>query len=307
MGFQALSANTTGGDNTATGFEALFSNTSGQFNTATGFGALASNSTGDNNTAAGLDALIHNTTGGNNTATGFDSLFNNTTGQNNTAEGSRALTSNTIGSNNIALGVNAGRNLTTGDNNIEIGHAGKAGESGTIRFGTQGTHKSTFIAGIYATAVTGSTVVVNSNGKVGVAASSARFKEQIRPMAKASEAILALRPVTFRYREELDPDKVAQFGLIAEEVEKVAPELVSRDEEGKPYTVRYEAVSAMLLNEFLKEHRKVAELASKLQAQQRESQAQLAQQQQRIEALGSRLQKVSDQLQAIQPTLVVGK
>ena len=162
-----------------------------------------------------------------------------------------------------------------------------AGEANKIRIGRQGTQNGTFIAGIFGVAVTGSQVVVNSNGKLGVAASSARFKEAIKPMDKASEAIFALKPVTFRYKKELDPDSIPQFGLVAEEVEKVNPDLVVRDAEGKVYTVRYEAVNAMLLNEFLKEHKTVQEQG-----------ATIARQQKQIEALTAGLQKVSAQLEA---------
>ena len=144
---------------------------------------------------------------------------------------------------------------------------GNASDANTIRIGKQGTQKATFIAGIFGSAVTGSTVVVGSNGKLGVASSSARYKEAIKPMDKASEAILALKPVTFRYKEEIDPDKIPQFGLVAEQVEKVSPDLVARDEDGKVMTVRYEAVNAMLLNEFLKEHHKVEAQSCKLREQ----------------------------------------
>jgi hypothetical protein len=194
---------------------------------------------------------------------------------------------------------------------------GNAGEANTIRIGKQGTQKNTFIAGILGTAVTGSSVVVSSTGKLGVATSSARFKEAIKPMDKASEAILALKPVTFRYKEEIDPDKTAQFGLIAEEVEKVDPELITRDESGKPVTVRYEAVNAMLLNEFLKEHRKVEEQAHKLQLQQSKAQKQEArlakqdsiinQQQTQIAALTAGLKKQADQIQQVNAQLQLSK
>src|SRR5262249_3406167 len=162
---------------------------------------------------------------------------------------------------NIALGSNAGVSLTTGSNNIEIGNAGVAGESKTIRIGTKQTHRATFIAGISgATVPTGVAVIVDSGGHLGTTTSSGRFKGGGEPMDKASKAILALKPVTFRYKQELDPDGIPQFGLVAEQVEKVNPDLVARDDEGKPYTVRYEAVNVMLLNEFLKEHRTVEEL-----------------------------------------------
>jgi Chaperone of endosialidase len=165
-----------------------------------------------------------------------------------------------------------------------------AGESNKIRIGTVGTHNATFVAGISGSAITGTAVVVNSNGRLGVAASSARFKEQIKPMDKASEAIHALKPVTFRYKKALDPDRIPQFGLVAEEVEKVNPDLVARDADGKVYTVRYEAVNAMLLNEFLKQHRKVEQ-----------QDATIAKQQKQIEALTAGLQKVSDQLEMRKP------
>src|SRR5207302_11115371 len=168
----------------------------------------------------------------------------------------------TSGSNDVALRSNGGSNLTTGSNNIDRGAnvPGNAGEANTIRIGKQGTQKSTFVAGIFGAAVSGSTVVVSSTGKLGVASSSARFKQAIKPMDKASEAILTLKPVSFQYKEEIDSEGIPQFGLIAEDVEKVTSDLVGRDENGKVSTVRYEAVNAMLLNEFLKEHRVMQEL-----------------------------------------------
>src|SRR5438128_590206 len=260
--------------NTAEGTDALFSLTTlCFFNTATGFEALFSNTTGSFNTADGLSALRHNTTGEGNTANGF-----------------RALVRNTTGNDNIALGNNAGENLTTGSNNIDIFDRGVAGEANTIRIGKQGTQRTTFIAGISGATVTGTAVVVDSNGQLGVAPSSQRFKDAIQPMNKASEAILALKPVTFRYKHELDPKGIPQFGLVAEQVEKVNPDLVARDDEGKPYTVRYEAVNAMLLNEFLKEHRKVQEQEKRIDA----LTAQLKEQ-------AARIQKVSAQIEVTKP------
>jgi hypothetical protein len=242
--------NTTGHDNTANGVNALFGNTTGRFNTANGGSALFSNGTGIDNTAAGNYALFKNTSGFNNTANGVNALYGNTTG-----------------SNNIALGFSAGVKLTTGDNNIDIGHYGVAGEANTIRIGTKETQTATFIAGISGkTAAGGIPVIVNANGKLGTTVSSARFKDEIKPMDKASEVLHALKPVTFRYKQELDPDGIPQFGLVAEEVEKVNPDLVARDAEGKVYTVRYEAVNAMLLNEFLKEHRTVQEQQKEIDA-----------------------------------------
>ena len=196
-------------------------------------------------------------------------------------------------------------NLTTGSNNIDIANAGIAGEAGKIRIGTKGTHTGTFIAAIYGkTVASGVGVIVNSNGQLGTVQSSARYKEAIKPMDKASEAILALKPVTFRYKQEFDPDGIPQFGLVAEQVEKVNPNLVTRDEDGKLTTVRYQAVNAMLLNEFLKEHRKVQEqdatinqLKSAVAQQKKDFQATTAQQQSEIKALTTGLQKVSDQLE----------
>ena len=158
------------------------------------------------------------------------------------------------------MGFAAGVNLTTGGNNIDIGNYGVVGEANTIRIGTLETQTTAFVAGIYGVTVArGIGVIMDNNGQLGTTTSSARFKGKIQPMDKASEAILALKPVTFRYKQELDPDQIPQFGLVAEQVAKVNPDLVARDDEGKPYTVRYEAVNVMLLNEFLKEHKKVAE------------------------------------------------
>jgi trimeric autotransporter adhesin len=314
LGEDSLISNTTGFDNTAIGFNALFSNTTGSANTATGWTALQSNTTGFNNTANGSNSLARNTTGINNTATGEGALFLNTTGSQNTADGVfalgnnidasqntatgfsamifnttgssntsvgyNALMNNTTGSNNIALGASAGINLTTGNFNIDISNVGVAAESRTIRIGTTGTHTKTFIAGISgATVPEGVGVIVGPNGKLGTVVSSERFKEEIKPMDKASEAILALKPVTFRYKPELDPVGILQFGLVAEDVEKVNPNLVARDEQENPYTVRYEAVNAMLLNEFLKARR------------------QIDAQQKQIEALTQGLQKVSAQIE----------
>ena len=314
-GFAALESNTTGSNNTAAGFEALFSNTTGSNNTASGFDALASNTTGINNTATGSSGLLNNTIGRNNTADGLQALNNNSIGSNNAGVGVNALLSNTTGNlnvalginsmvrnttggSNIALGANAGGNLTIGNNNIDIGNAGVAAEANTVRVGMQGTHRRTFIAGISGVAVAGSTVVVNASGQLGIAASSERFKDEIKPMNNLSESLFALKPVTFRYKKEIDPTRTSQFGLVAEEVEKVDPALVVRDKEGKAYTVRYDQVNAMLLNEFLKEHRKneeqektIAELKSGITAL-----AAMVKEQE------SQIQKVSAQLATASPS-----
>src|SRR5262249_6163812 len=290
----------TGIDNTANGVQALYSNTTGFFNTANGVQALYFNTTGYDNTAIGLEALLDNTTGYDNTAIGLTALRDNTTGFNNTASGYQALYNNTTGNSNIALGDSAGINLTTGSNNIDIGNKGQAGESKTIRIGKQGTQTKTVIAGIRDTTVTGGVaVMIDANGRLGTVTSSARYKDNIQPMAKASEVILALKPVTFRYKKELDPEGIPQFGLVAEEVEKVNPDLVARDDQGKPYTVRYDAVNAMLLNEFLKEYRKVEGLEATVVRQQSIN----AEQQKEIEALTATLKEQATQIQKVSAQL----
>jgi Chaperone of endosialidase len=296
-GWQAL-FNNTGDRNTATGAFALWSNTTGEGNAANGNIALLSNTTGSVNTATGWEALVSNTTGDSNTASGFEALASNTTGSSNVANGPDALANNTTGGSNIALGDSAGFNLTTGDFNIDIGNAGVADEANTIRIGTSGDQTKTFVAGISGAAVAGAAVKVNANGQLGVAPSSERFKAEIKPMDKASEAILALKPVTFRYKKELDSKGSPQFGLVAEQVAKVNPALVERDGKGEIYTVRYEAVNAMLLNEFLKEHRNVQELEATVAQQQKEIQALTAS----LKKQASQIQKVSAQLEVSKPT-----
>jgi len=293
VGAGALFANH-GDQNTATGAGALLSNTTGSFNTANGEAALFFNTIGSNNTAVGSSALIHNTTADNNTAIGVNAVQDNTSGGRNTAIGVGALL-HSIGSDNIAVGVGAGTFLTAGGNNIYVGNRGAATENNTIRLGTpfdpdddSGQNRA-FIAGISGQNATGGDpVFITSDGKLGTvnSPSSARFKEEIQPMNQASEVILALKPVTFRYKKEFDPKRMPQFGLVAEEVEKVNPDLVKRDREGKVQTVRYEAVNAMLLNEFLKEHRK-----------NEKQQATIAHLQKQIEALTATVQKVSAQLE----------
>jgi len=288
-GFSALQNNTTGVQNTATGSGALLFNTIGSYNTAAGVNALLNNTAGSPNTAFGWGALEANTAGNNNTAIGYAALYSNTNGSYNTAVGDGALYSNTTGNHNLAIGVDAaynmtgsrniilgnfaGTNLTSETDNIHIGNAGVAGDFQTIRIGTENVQFDTFLAGIDGAPVTGTPVVVNGDGQLGVAPSSERFKDDIKPMDRASGAILALKPVSFRYKKKIDPQRTPQFGLVAEEVAKVNPELVVRDKQGKPYSVRYDQVNAMLLNEFLKEHRKVeqqeftiAQLKNEIQA-----------------------------------------
>jgi hypothetical protein len=302
-GFAALNSNTTGERNTATGRAALTFNTTGN-NTADGHDALFSNATGIRNTATGSFALFSNTTGPNNTAIGYFALFSNTTGNSNTASGYDALLNNTTGVGNIALGNFAGENLTTGDNNIDIGNQGVAGEVGTIRIGAAGTQTAIYVAGIVGTHLPMSTpVFVDAHGQLGTTPSSERFKADIKPMDKASEAILALKPVTFHYKKEFDPDGIPQFGLVAEQVEKVNPDLVVRDAEGKVFSVRYEAVNAMLLNEFLKEHHTVQNLEATVAQQQTNFQSAAAQQQTEIKALTATLREQASQIQKVNQRL----
>jgi hypothetical protein len=246
MGLLALEANSTGGENTANGFFALANNTTGGGNTAGGAGALANNTTGSGNTSIGLDALDTNTAGANNTAIGASTLYNNATGNFNTAVGAGSLNGVSQGSSNIALGYNAGER-TTGSNNIDIGNLGVAADNGVIRIGTGGTQKSVFVAGIATKKLTGSAVYITSTGELGVLASSERYKTSIASMGMQSAKLRRLRPVTFHLKSE--PDGAMQFGLIAEEVDKIYPELVIRDDAGEIQGVRYDELAPMLLNE----------------------------------------------------------
>jgi hypothetical protein len=321
-GYQALYSNITGVDNTATGSQALYSNT-GNYNTATGSEALYYNTIGEDNVATGDQALFFNTTGHDNTATGDEAmafnttgiyntangeaaLFNNTTGNSNTAYGIFALGNVTTGISNIAIGADGGCKLTTGNANIAIGNPGVAGESHTIRIGDVGTetncsgftlaaHTATYIAGIANAMVSGSPVYIDTTtSQLGLQSSSERFKDAIAPMANASEPLFSLRPVTFVYKKNIDQKGIQQFGLVAEDVEKVDRDLVVRDAEGKVLTVRYDAVNAMLLNEFLKEHQKVEQLTKDFELK-------LAEQQRQIQQLTAGLEQVSAQLQLRKP------
>jgi hypothetical protein len=285
-GWRALSNNTTGDRNTAAGAQALFTNISGTENTAVGDSALAGNSSGSFNTAVGFVAL-RNTTGGGNTGCGHNALGNNTTSTNNTAVGRNALSSST-GGNNTAVGSGAGAAVETANNVICIG----AGVDGAD------VSDSCYIGNIFnQTSVLGTQVFIDSSNKLGTITSSKRFKEEIKPMNQTSEALYALKPVTFRYKKEIDPGGTSQFGLVAEEVENVNPDLVVRDKDGKAYSVRYDQVNAMLLNEFLKEHKRLQELEATVAQQQRSFQEKFAQQEKQIEALASGLQKVSTQIE----------
>ncbi len=255
LGYGVLYSNTTGGYNLATGGYALYANTTGHSNTANGYVTLFSNTTGGYNTANGVQALYSNATGNNNTANGFKALHSNRTGSFNTANGVQALYSNATGDYNLAFGYEAGYNLMTGSHNIDIGNKGLAAESGTIRIGTKGTHTATLIAGINGvTSSSGVAVFINSTGQLGTLTSSRRFKKDVKTMGTVSEKLLQLRPVTFRYKsaDETGAHPI-QYGLIAEEVAKVAPDLVQYDKAGKPFTVRYHLLTPMLLNELQKE------------------------------------------------------
>jgi hypothetical protein len=278
----ALFSNTTGPSNTANGAGALFSNTTGNDNTAAGESALHDNTTGGANTAMGDAALSSNTTGFENTATGGGALLFNTTGVRNTALGGRSLFVNNTGDGNTALGHQAGSNLTTGDGNVCIGEGvqGTADASNTTWIRNVNTLTQNFSA-----AVNNYVTVRLSDGRLGNTAvvSSRRYKEEIKPLAATSEAIYALDPVSFRLKKEYDDTQQLGFGLIAEEVEKVNPDLVYRNNNGQVESVRYEMVNAMLLNEFLKEHQKVQALEKQ------------------IEKLSAGLQKVSAQLEASTP------
>jgi len=280
VGAGTLPANTAD-ENTATGAGALLSNNSGAFNTANGAFALFSNTTGTFNTANGVQALFDNNTGGHNTAIGENALFNNNIGSFNTATGYGALSSNTTGNTNIALGFGAGLNVITANNVICIGANGNNVDN------------ACYIGQIFgATSFNGVAVFVNSSGRLGTMTSSKRFKEHIKPMDNASEALYSLKPVSFRYKKQVDPEGTSamQFGLVAEDVEKVNPDLVVCDKERKPYSVRYDAVNAMLLNEFLKEH--AAFLTEQRKVEHLEKQ---------VAALTAGLQQVSAQLEANKP------
>jgi hypothetical protein len=294
-GSGALYSNTTvngvaGHDNTATGFKALFSNTAGTGNNAFGSGALTSNTTGYGNTAIGGQALYSNTTvngvaGSYNTANGGSALFDNTTGSYNAAIGNNALSFNTTGSNNIGVGFEAGLNVTTANNVICIGAEG-ANVSNSCFIG--------HIRGVTTASADATPVLIDSNGQLGTMSSSERFKKDINTMDKTSEAILAVRPVTFHYKS--DAKETPQFGLIAEEVAKVNPDLVVRDSDGEIYTVRYDVVNAMLLNEFLKEHRKVEE-----------QEKAIAELKSGMNALAATAKEQARQIQRVSARLEVGK
>jgi hypothetical protein len=281
LGWSSLGFNVTGNLSTGVGAATLLNNIADE-NTAIGAAALLSNTMGVNNTANGALALLGNTSGDANTATGVSSLLRNTTGTDNTASGVNALGFNITGNFNIGLGSNAGVNVTSASNVICIGADGNNVDN------------SCYIGNIFnATSAGGTPVYVNTNGRLGTSTSSRRFKEDIRPMNHASATLFSLKPVTFHYKKGVDPEaseRKSEFGLVAEDVENVNPDLVVRDKEGKPYSVRYDQVNAMLLNEFLKEHRKVEKLQAALTAVSA-----------RLKEQDSKIERVSAQLELSRP------
>jgi hypothetical protein len=288
-GSSALFSLTSGTFNTAVGFLSLGSNTDSSFNTAIGAGALLAN-TADSNTAIGAGALFSNTIGEQSVANGAFALFSNTTGTSNTAIGYAALNENTTGNFNVALGNSAGL-LASGSNNVYIG---------TGMMGVPGESNACYIASIFGqTSIAGVPVLINSDNKLGTTISSKRFKEDIKPMDKASEVLLALEPVTFRYKSEIDPHGISQFGLVAEDVEKVNPDLVVRDKKGKPYTVRYDQVNAMLLNEFLKEYRKVEQLEATVAKQRNDFETTIAELKEELGAIVARSKRQDEEIQKV--------
>jgi trimeric autotransporter adhesin len=286
VGFQALASTTNGWSNSGFGYQALLNNTEGNWNTAIGSQALVSNTTGNLNTAIGINALLQNNTGAQNTAVGANAL-GNSNASGNTAIGHNAL-GLTTGFANTALGAGAGRDQTSGSGNVYIGVdvSGNAGENYT-----------TYIKNVYDSQTSARAVYVNADNKIGTLSSSRRYKEDINPMDKASEGIFALNPVTYRYKTEIDRSQALSFGLIAEEVAEISPDLITRDEEGKPQTVRYEAVNAMLLNEFLKEHKKVQALEATIAQLRNEMETVVAQ----LKEQDSKIQKVSAQIELNRP------
>ena len=333
-GVRALFSNTTAGSNTANGASALQNNTTGEANTAVGASTLENNTTGFQNTADGSSALHDNSTGVANTAIGAVALSSNTTGSFNNAIGDFALASNDSGFYNIAIGDNtlsnnvsgshniviggfgAGFNIVAGSNNIYIGPGvsanGSFDEGNTIRINDSapargGTSSQVFFAGIHGSTVgaVNAPVLINPNGQLGTGVSSARFKKDIGPMGTTSESIFSLKPVTFHYKG--DETSIPQFGLIAEEVAKVNPALIMVDKEGKPYSVRYDQVNAMLLNEFLKEHKRIDQLNSKaakrdatvteLNSMVAKQEAMIVRQQKAMEAFTIRLKEQDAKLQ----------
>ena len=253
FGAFTLSTNQNGFYNVALGFATLNTNQNGSVNTAVGSITLVSNSSGDANTAVGFLTMPNNSSGSGNTAIGIEALFSNSSGDENTVLGAGALDSSTTGSRNIAIGVDAGSSLVTGSDNIYIGADGATSESGIIRIGTSSTHTEVLIQGIFgqATALGGLSVEVDITGKLGTVVSSETRKRNIATMNEESQKIYDLRPVTFSYKS--DETNTKQYGLIAEEVAEILPSLIVYDKEGHPYSVRYQVLPVLLLNEIQKQ------------------------------------------------------
>jgi hypothetical protein len=265
----ALQNNTTGTTNTANGAYAMQNNTTGSYNTASGASTLTNNATGGSNAATGVGALYFNTTGNQNTASGTSALQNNTTGSYNTASGEAALVNNTTGSNNIAIGQGAAANVSGGNsNNIHMGSQGSGVDSGAIRIGTPGTQTSFFAAGVRGVTTANNDaipIVIDSAGQLGTVSSSRRFKQDIQDMGDASRGLMRLRPVTFRYQKPFsDGSQPIQYGLIAEEVAEVYPDLVAHSADGQIETVKYQVLSTMLLNEVQRQRREIEALKAQL-------------------------------------------
>jgi hypothetical protein len=298
------------GFNTAIGGRALYLDTTGQGNTAIGAFALSANTSGDQNVAIGQSALAHNTASGN-VAVGFQALFNNTSSGNsyqalfnqrdglyNNGFGWKALYNNVSGDNNTAIGHAAGLNIT-GNGNVDIGAnvRGVAGENNITRIRNIGTTPYN----------TGRMVQVDSNGKLGYVVSSRRYKEEIKPMDKDSEALFALKPVSFRYKDDIDPAHAKMFGLIAEDVAEINPDLVVRNAEGEVDTIRFDSINAMLLNEFLKQHRKVQRMEVNVAQQRKDFEATIAQQENEIESITASLREHAAQIQKVSARLGVSQ
>jgi hypothetical protein len=314
VGYSALFQSSTGSNNSAVGYDALAGaflvGVSGSNNTAIGASALQAETTGGSNTASGQNALADNATGGFNTATGSAALYNNVSGSNNTADGEGALYETTGGNNtavgqnalrvlttgtgNIALGYQSGDNVTTGSNNIEIGNAGVAADTAVIKIGTQGSQTKAYIAGIYYSGVSsGLPVYVNSAGQLGYSSSSERYKTNVHSLASNTEKLARLRPVSFNAKT--DPNGTIQYGLIAEEVEKVYPELVIHDSEGTIQGVRYDELAPILLNVVQRDHEHAQAQDVTIAAQANEIRD-LEQQVARVSELEQRLSLVLQQL-----------
>ncbi len=273
VGSYSLSANGTGSNNTALGSSALLSNALGSANTSIGANTLLNNLVGNDNTAVGFAALDSSVTASNNVAIGATSLWNTISGEYNVGVGTGTLYSNTVGSWNIALGYQAGSAVTGGNYNIDIGNSGTSSDSGVIRIGKSGSQNSAYIAGVVGSTVSGVPVIVNANGQLGVQTSSARFKEDIQDIGDITDALMKLRPVIFRYRSPASDNSTAlHYGLIAEEVDKIYPQLVFRDANKQPFALAYQELPVLLLNQIQKEHRIIAQQQSKIDEQEKQLQ-----------------------------------